>query len=234
VNKTIGASGDFLHKEYPKQFKRDDFWRQIKRTINGQPASDSDIRLIVDQIEDRLELGRDDCLLDLGCGNGALGSQLFAKVNTYCGVDFSEYLLEIAREYFTISNRISWCSADIRDVSSYVSKSLLTTKVLLYGCIAYLEKADVGTLLSRLSEELPSLQKVFIGNIPWQKQSAQFFKARNVYEYDLDNAESPIGVWWDVEEFLDLAEQTGFRATSYRMPSKFYGSQYRFDMLMER
>ena len=33
---------DHAHKVYPKQFERDDFWSQIKRTVNGKPVSEED------------------------------------------------------------------------------------------------------------------------------------------------------------------------------------------------
>jgi hypothetical protein len=30
----------FMHKEFPKQFSKDDFWSQIKRTVDGKPVSE--------------------------------------------------------------------------------------------------------------------------------------------------------------------------------------------------
>ena len=33
----------FMHKEFPKQFSKDDFWSQIKRTVDGKPVSEDDI-----------------------------------------------------------------------------------------------------------------------------------------------------------------------------------------------
>lgn len=225
---------DFLHKEYPKQFARDDFWRQIKRTVNGEPATLHDITLIVRQINERLQLHRNDHLLDLGCGNGALGSELFDSVASYHGIDFSDYLLEIAREHFCRGDKVSWQSADIRDVEMYCQEFSQANKVLLYGCVAYLKKSDTAELLGKLSDLLPELESIFIGNIPRRERAAKFYALRNIDDFDLDDPKSQIGVWWDANELVELARELGFRSTSHQMPTDFYGSQYRFDLSLER
>ena len=37
----------FVHKEFPKQFSKDDFWSQIKRTVDGKPVSEENIDMII-------------------------------------------------------------------------------------------------------------------------------------------------------------------------------------------
>lgn len=68
-----------FYKEHPKTCARDDFWSQVKRTVNGKPVSQDQIEMIVDAVISGLSLGMDDRLLDLCCGNGALTRYFFAR-----------------------------------------------------------------------------------------------------------------------------------------------------------
>ena len=54
---------EFLHKEYPKTVGRNEFWKQIKRTVNGKEVSQKDINQIVFQIKNKLKLSSQDILL---------------------------------------------------------------------------------------------------------------------------------------------------------------------------
>lgn len=227
------TEGDFLHKEYPKRFARNQFWQQIKRTVNGKPVSDHEIEMIVKQVATQLDLREDDRLLDLGCGNGALASRFFNLISSYMGVDFSDYLLKIAREFFLPHEQIQYRKADIRDVPSYIQDLESVNKVLCYGCIAYLSKEDVESLLRKLKQHLPRLKNVFIGNIPRREMADEFFSARGVSEGVLDNPNSTIGVWWETEEFEQMATRLSYLASQSQMPAGFYGASYRFDMLLE-
>ena len=110
---------EFLHKEYPKSFERNDFWSQIKRTVNGQPVSENQIDMIVTKVSNELELANQDTLLDLGCGNGALGNYFLKDIKYYVGVDFSEYLIGIANEYFQDEEKTLYV---VDDMLSYIQR----------------------------------------------------------------------------------------------------------------
>jgi hypothetical protein len=84
-------------KEYPKTLAPTDFWGQVKRTVNGQAVSEEQIQMILALIRRELQLDKDDRLLDLACGNGALSQYLFADCREFLGVDFSEVLIDVAR-----------------------------------------------------------------------------------------------------------------------------------------
>ncbi|NND97228.1 MAG: methyltransferase domain-containing protein [Pirellulaceae bacterium] len=225
--------GDYLHKEYPKQFAKTEFWKQIKRTVNGEPVSDQDIDLIVKQIISQLDLQPNDHLLDLGCGNGALASRLFSQCKQYTGVDFSEYLLSVAEEYFCPRDGIRYIQSDIRQTQNFVSAATSANKVLIYGCIGYLHRHEVKMLLHDLKTALCGLSTILIGNVADESRAGEFFRARSVNDYLLDDPSSPIGVWWEQAEWKKIGDELGFQTTCVSMRDDFYGSRYRYDVVFE-
>ena len=76
----IYPKSDYFHKEYPKTLDPDDLWGQVRRTVNGKPVSDAQIALIVAAIRDGLQFSKEDVVLDLACGNGALSSYFFERL----------------------------------------------------------------------------------------------------------------------------------------------------------
>lgn len=227
-------SDDYLHKEYPKQFDRDAFWQQIKRTVNGKPVSEQDIQMIVDQISGALRFRPGDVLLDLGCGNAALASYLFDSISEYHGVDFSEYLVGVAREFFSIPGKTHFCCGDAVEATLEFPEASRITRVLVYGVISYLSADSVSTLLKTIWSQYSACERIFIGNVPDKTKAADFFQRRNVVDYRLDDPKSPIGVWWSADEFVALGEACGFNVDIMTMPNDFYGAGYRFDVLMTR
>ena len=80
----------FDYNERPKQFGKKDFWKQVRRTINGEPVNEDQIDLITKQVSNVLNLKKDDKLLDLGCGNGALTVKFLQSVSKILGIDRSD------------------------------------------------------------------------------------------------------------------------------------------------
>jgi ubiquinone/menaquinone biosynthesis C-methylase UbiE len=225
---------DFIHKEFPRKFARNDFWSQIKRTVNGQPVTQKEIDLIVSQITRHLELTPNSHLLDIGCGNGALAARLFSHCARYTGVDFSSYLLGIANEYFKSGPNITYIEGDARSFAASFFPADSFDKVLMYGCMSYFNRAEFAALVLNLSERFCKVNTVFIGNIPDINCAPEFFAARNLTHYELDNPQSPIGVWWDPEALVKIGELSGFSTQWVKMPEDFYGHHYRFDVVMSR
>jgi SAM-dependent methyltransferase len=225
---------DDAHKVYPRQFDRDDFWSQIKRTVNGKPVSEEDIEMIVTQYADHLDLSSRDHLLDLGCGNAALAARTFDRIASYTGVDFSSYLLEIANEYFKPDASVTYIENDAASFVKDCPEPGAYDKLLCYGCMSYLSREELLGLIETLHDRFSNLERAFFGNIPNTSKAPEFFARRDVKDYDLDDPKSPIGVWWDPDELSDAASAFGFTAKVVHMPEQFYGATYRFDLLLKR
>ena len=224
---------DYIHKEFPKTVGRTEFWKQIKRTVNGKEVSDEEISMIVEKVITSLSFSKKDHLLDLGCGNAALSSNFFPLINSYTGVDFSEYLLDIAREFFKPNDHVNYIESD---VVSFVenSESNIYNKILMYGVMSYLKRDVFLDLLKLFMTKYQNAEIVFIGNIPNKNMAEEFYSNRNITDFDVDDHETPIGVWWDPGELKAESLKIGFRAEISFMPDMFYGSKYRFDLKLTR
>jgi len=223
---------DYIHKVYPRKLERTDFWGQIKRTVNGRPVSEEEIDLIVNQIVSQLEIKRYDNLLDLGCGNAALSSRIFGMLDKYTGVDFSEYLIGIANEYFRVSESIDF---KVSDILAYVKEDDAPqsfSKVLCYGAMTYISKIDFITMMRILHDRFTNVERIFIGNIPERSKAKEFYSKRGVTDYQLDDPGSAIGVWWGQDEIIQAMEDIGYKPIISRMPESFYTASYRFDITL--
>lgn len=223
-----------FYKDYPKTCSPDDFWGQVKRTVNGTPVSQDQIDMIVDAVVAGLELNRNDTLLDLCCGNGALSTLLFKHCKGGLGVDFSEYLISIANKYFADPPNQTYI---LQDVVGFCENPITPdrfSKMVCYGSFSYLEKDSAEKLLFLLKNNFPNLLRVFIGNYPDKDLLAEFYCGRPFAPGIENDPDSPIGIWRTQEEFVSLAERCGWQATFHKMPSQYYAAHYRYDVILSK
>lgn len=224
----------YRHLEFPKSKARDDFWGQISRTVNGEPVSDEDIELIVQAIRSGLNLNTEDVVLDIGCGNGALSRFFFDEVSEFHGVDFSEYLIGVAKEFFEKLPRFSFLE---QDAVSYVSEAPdpeRFTKVLCYGVYSYFSPEESATFLDQLNKRFTGVERILLGNLPDKDKAAGFYRSDIDYEPLLDDHLAAIGIWRSRSEFSELAKKFGWEAEFSVMPDGFYSSHYRYDAILTR
>ena len=224
---------DHIYKELSKLCDPKDFFGQVKRTVNGKPVEEEDINLIVETIRTELDLNRDDLLLDLGCGNVALASMIFDDIQGYLGVDFSEYLIEIAKKNFTKPN-FEVVVDDAIDFLERAEINLNVTKILCYGVFMYFSSEEAFKVLQLTAEKYPNAQRFLIGNLPDKTRANNFFYEDIDYDKLLDDNQSSIGKWWSTEELEELAKNAGWIIKFHNMPKSFYSSHYRFDAVLIR
>jgi SAM-dependent methyltransferase len=235
----MGKSGkqDYVklfYKELPKQCDPEDFWGQVKRTVNGKPITKDQIDLIVETVGKALDLDKTDNLLDIGCGNGALSALLFKKVGSIVGVDFSEYLIGVAKKNFEERPRYTFHLGDAYKFIVNYRKKEQITKALCYGTFAYFNFKVAEKMLSHLYNEYDNLTRVFLGNLPDKEKAAKFFYKDIDYASLLDDPKSAIGIWRSREEMKKLAMDCGWKVKFNKMPKKFHGSHYRYDVILIR
>jgi len=228
----VFAKSDY--KEYPKTLAPDDLWGQVRRTVNGRPVSDEQIAMIVQAIRAGLDLHTNDVLLDLACGNGALSSYLFDDCAELHGVDYSDYLIKVARERFARPGRSSF---EVNDAAGYVrreSRPERFTKALCYGSFMFFPADDAVAVLAGLHRRFSSLRRIFIGNLPDRDRAPLFYPPGKDYQAELDDPAAQIGIWRSKHQLGDLADATGWQLRLELMPQDFYAALYRFDAILDR
>jgi SAM-dependent methyltransferase len=232
---------DRLTRSYPANYDAharsvpvDAHWKQVRRTVDGEPVDEAQIGLIVEAITAGLHLVKTDVVLDLACGNGALSSYLFDRCAGLVGVDISPYLIEIAQNVFA---RLPNYRFRAEDAASYLKRERDTsnfTKAVIYGSFQYFARADAVLALETLHERFQHVSKVFIGNVPDKSRLAGFYRDELPSEAELNDHEAQIGVWYLPQEFEAMAHASGWQASISYMPPHFYASRYRFDVTLER
>lgn len=226
--------GDYIHKEHPKTCAPDDFWSQVKRTVNGKPVGEDQIALIVGAVLDGLKIEQGDTLLDLCCGNGALSDRIFSRCQGGLGVDFSEPLIAVAQKYFQAPPARVYRLQDAESFLQTTDDTARFTKALCYGAFQYLPQAMAENVLGLLYKRMPQISRFFVGNLPDKAKMGDFLKKRPDAAMDENDAGSAIGIWRTEEEFSALARGCGWSAEFRRMPKQFYAAEYRYDAVLTR
>jgi hypothetical protein len=223
-----------FYKDHPKTCDPDDFWGQVKRTVNGTPVSQDQIDMIIDAVVTGLELNHNDTLLDLCCGNGALSTLLFKHCKGGLGVDFSEYLISIANKYFAAPPDQTYILQDVVEFCEHPITPGKFSKMVCYGSFPFIEHARAEVMLRLLNSNFSNLERIFIGNCPDRNLLAEFYGDRPFVPGTEKDPDSPIGIWRTQEEFAALASNCGWHATFHKMPVRYYAAHYRYDVILSK
>lgn len=223
------ADPAYLYKEHAKTRAPDDFWGQVKRTVNGKPVSQDQIDMIVAAMLAALDLRPDERLLDLCCGNGALTTYFFARCQGGRGIDYSEFLIDVAQKNFVLRPSESYV---VSDAVAFVATAadVAFDKALCYGAFQYLDAAPA--FLRDLRRRFPAIRRFVIGNLPDKALMHRFFVNGAPADGSESRAATPIGIWRTREEFAALAAAAGWTTTFRTMPAKFYAAHYRYDAVL--
>jgi cyclopropane fatty-acyl-phospholipid synthase-like methyltransferase len=190
--------------------------------------------MIVQAIRIKLQLRADDIMLDLGCGNGALGNYLIDDCAMIHGVDSSEYLIGVANSRFAVPDRATFL---VDDAAHYVENepdSTRFTKVLCYGSFSYFSEQDAVRVLTGLAQRFVNVERVLVGNLPDAARADRFYPTGKDYRKELQDYSAPLGIWRSESELRDLGSMTGWKIDITIMPSGFYAAHYRFDAILTR
>lgn len=225
---------DYIHKEFPKTCAPDDFFGQVKRTVDGKPVSQEQIDMIATAIRDGMSFYPGCTLLDIGCGNGALSRYFFDDCAQYLGVDFSEYLIQVAKENFEDLPAYEFIEIDAAGYAETEQVPERFDRALCYGAFSYLSHSDAERVLKGLSARFTNIEIVYIGNLPDKDRAHLFYPEVTDIDSQVNDSASAIGIWRSREEMSQLAVKSGWDAEYKNMPDEFYAAHYRYDAILKR
>ena len=225
---------DYWRKHFNDNAKR--FSRSIKRQVDmtqdGREVDDAQVNLRVDSILRNLKLIRTDVVLDLCCGNGMITRKISEFVSRVYAVDFSEKLIEVAKE-INNSENISYSIGDASRVN--FTEFPEVNKICIQSCLQYLSSNEVELLLHNLSA-LDSI-KVYISNIPDIEKMWNYYNTdeKKAYYYRCEREGRPhLGTWWGKTEIECIAVKFGFQVEFIPINPGMNTSYYRFDLLLSK
>jgi SAM-dependent methyltransferase len=211
-----------------------DFQGQVMRNPDGKSVGDDQVAMIVDAIGNGLEITPDDVVLDLCCGNGAITDPILARCRGGLGVDFTPYLIEVAKTNFERPPDRLYRLADVAEHVETTEDTEAYTKAFFYGAFQCLSESTAVRALVALRRRFPNVTRIFIGNLPDLDRAGVFFGPHIPPPEELKSSETLLGIWRTEQEVRELAAECGWRADFSRMPAGFYGAQYRFDATLTR
>lgn len=107
----------------------------------------------VDRLLPLLRLDRQSRVLDLACGIGRWADAITTDIDEYCGIDFSENLIELAKQRNYEVNRNFYVSSvnEFGDILRRNQKGNYN-RILLIGILMYINDDDLYSVMNRVTE----------------------------------------------------------------------------------
>lgn len=107
----------------------------------------------VDRLMPLLRLDKQARVLDLACGIGRWSDAITTDIDEYCGIDFSENLIELAKKRIHETNRFFYVgsASGFRDVLTEHQRGGYN-RILLIGILIYINDDDLFSVMNQLAE----------------------------------------------------------------------------------
>jgi len=220
---------------YPLKFGSKDYFKQVGKTVNGQPISDYQFKLIISDICNGLDLEKTDVVLDLCCGNGIITKEIAGKCKEVVGVDFSQPLLEVAKREHSLGN-IKYVFGSVLDLDKILFEPSHFNEVIMYEGLQNFKKKDLLGILRNIQKLTGNESVIFIGSIPDKKRIWKFYntpKRRLLFLCRKLLGGDAIGSWWD-KDFIKKTCKKLDLCCEFREQSKgIHTAHYRFDIKIQ-
>lgn len=224
-------------EHFPGRFGETEFLKQVGKTLHGQPISAVQFQRLIDTVATLLDLGPDDRLLDLCCGNGYLTSHLARRCRSAVGVDYSRPLIEIARRFHQPPH-LHYYQLRAETLGGLPRTDAGPfTRILCYEALQHFSRTDLPGLLQGITEVAAPNAIVLLGSIPERSAKWQFYNTpgrRLTAFWKGLFGRDPLGTWWDPEEIARVAETVGWSVEFFEQPKVLHTAHYRFDARLVR
>ena len=218
----------------PGTFDKSDYFRQVGKTLHGQPLSQSQFDFMISEILQRLNLKPDDNLLDLCCGNGIITNELAKYCKEVVGIDFSRPLIEIANRDHSRTN-VGYRCASLLKLDTTTLAPMRFNKVLMYDALENFRKSDLPLILKKIVSMTAEPRLILIGGVPRQAKKFNFyntFEKRLRYLLRRIVNKELIGTWWTEDDFRHASESLSLKCSFHDQSEGLYNRNIRFDIII--
>ncbi len=223
------------------------FWTEWASKYSDELASVhrygdiKELEKIVNHIIEKLDIKKDDTILDAGCGSGIFPSILYRLTGArVIGMDFSSKHLEIMRERYPYIKSVNG------DVTTLPFKSNTFDKVISYSVLQFVDSwQDAVKELIRVTKkggmvllgDLPDRSKRWILFLLSIKKAFTLLGRPKEFADKIRYATGgPQWHWFNISFMVSLIERQGCRVTTVKQPENSqWGTEsyrYRIDLLI--
>ena len=223
----------------------DDLFIQVGKTIAKQPIPRDMFASMVERIVERLQLGNEDHLLDMCCGNGLITFELAQVAERVSAVDFADHLIKAANAFKVLPNieyRVGDVTLPIADIVAHggqVAGGDMPNKYLMNDALAYFDPQALATILDNVcaAGDGGALRFLLTG-IPNRALKWNFYDTpeRKLRHSELlrvgDETNDGLGRWWEAAEIEAACAERYLQVEIQNQPVSI--SDYRMDALIWR
>lgn len=223
--------------DHPAAVAETDFLVQVGHTIDGKPYDATQFTAMVNQMRSGLDLGRDDSLLDLCCGNGIITRQLALHCRKVIGADFSNVLIERAITHHSAPNvRYRILDAVTLETAEFPGEGPFS-RIGMYAALQHFRIDQLEALLRGMLVHAASGAIFFIGGVLDQRRIDAFLDTagkRQAYEAYRASGRDRLGTWWQPAQLRATAAGLGLTCEIDDSSADRPGGHYRFDARLKR
>jgi 2-polyprenyl-3-methyl-5-hydroxy-6-metoxy-1,4-benzoquinol methylase len=220
-------------QQSPQQYDETQFFEQVGKTVKKCPIPADQFQILTKSLFSNLHLKNTDDLLDLCCGNGIVTNQIAHKCHKVIGIDYSPYLIELAKKYNKPAN-VEYYNVDINALKSWISDDKFD-KIYMNEALQHFSPNQFTILLADIKKLMKGDFFLFFGSVPDAERKWLFYNtfARRIdYCFRKIRGTEAIGTWWKKDEIKLITESIGLKVNFLNQPSSLYTSHYRFDMVI--
>lgn len=199
-----------------------------------------DFDTISKDILEKLQVEKEDVVLDVCCGNAALTRRIAPHCKLIHGVDFSEEMIRsgesVVRDAGLFNVQLKLMDALMID--DFFSADTFD-KSYCYFSFQYFNARKRLMLLEKLSKVTHRKGWIFIGDVPdrtrmWNfyKTPKQFYREKIARMIKFKEGECDLGWWVHPQEIIDWCESRRLGVSVLKQNEELPHSHYRFDVLI--
>lgn len=218
---------------FPRSADATDYLRQVGKTVGGEAISREQLAAMLEDIVARLQLGGQDHVLDLCCGNGLLTAGMARVGGSVVGVDWSAPLIDVAVRAHSAAN-IRYVRKSILDLTPEDVGGVELSKVVMYEALQHFTRRQLVALLGVLKAVAPGA-RVLLGSVPDRGRKWRFYDTvgrRLDYVRRKLLGQDAIGTWWSRRQLSSIADDAGYGTSFHEQHPSLHTAHYRMDVVL--